>query len=571
MQDLWPLDQTLHAKPSPARFGFARRPNLRDARLVSGLVMGFFALTHFSNHALGIVSLQTMEAARMWFIKIWAPPLGQFVLYGSITVHVLLTLLALYRRQTLRMPWREAAQIAFGLAIPFMMISHVTSTRIELLLTGHVVGYPEEVRKLWVVSPLGGGLWQSIALLIVWLHVCFGIWFWLRGRIWFMRAAPALYTVALLLPVLALLGFAEAGKEVTGNLALAPEPKGDPRLETIKMGLHLGFAALIGGVFLARSIRALRERIGRIRVTYPNGRVVLAPPGYSVLEISRLGDIPHLSTCGGRGRCSTCRVRIIEGADKLLPPGQQERVTLTRIRAAADVRLACQLRPTADLSVVPVLSGAPAWLPEMRSRGPALTSQEREVAVLFCDLRGFTRLTERRLPYDTVFLLNRYFETVGAAVEGSGGYLDKFIGDGALALFGLHVEPDVACRQALAAASRIAQGLEEINQLLRHELGEPLRIAMGLHAGPAIVGNMGYGLASSLTAIGDTINAASRLEGIAKEMNAELVVSLDLTTRARVDLSGHDQHTISVRGRAAPVQGWIMPKARELEALVTQA
>ena len=190
---------------------------------------------------------------------------------------------------------------------------------------------------------------------------------------------------------------------------------------------------------------------------------------------------------------------------------------------------------------------------ELFASAPASASQERELAILFCDLRGFTRRAEQSLPFDTVFLLNRYFEVVGEAVQQAGGYLDKFIGDGALALFGLDADPPTACRQALAAAAGIAHRLEDLNAVLSGGLAEPLRVAMGLHADTAIVGQMGYGAAVGLTAIGDGINVASRLEGAAKEFDAEAVVSLELARKAGVDLSSHPQHEITVRGRNAPV------------------
>jgi adenylate cyclase len=190
--------------------------------------------------------------------------------------------------------------------------------------------------------------------------------------------------------------------------------------------------------------------------------------------------------------------------------------------------------------------------------------QEREVAVLFCDLRGFTSLTEKRLPFDTVFILNRYFEAVGEAVEDAGGHIDKFIGDGVLALFGLSTSPQEAARQALDAALRVKAALARLNEDYASEFEHPLRIAMSLHAGPAIVGQMGYGQATSLTAVGDTINAASRLEGLAKELDVELVISEDLATRAGLDLSDRTRQIVSIRGRAAPLGSWIIPEAGSL-------
>ncbi|TMG92842.1 MAG: (2Fe-2S)-binding protein [Betaproteobacteria bacterium] len=80
------------------------------------------------------------------------------------------------------------------------------------------------------------------------------------------------------------------------------------------------------------------------------------PRGWTVLAVSRHFGIPHRAMCGGRARCSTCRVRVVDGASRCPPPGPDERRTLERVRASSDVRLACQLRPDMDIAVVPLFS-----------------------------------------------------------------------------------------------------------------------------------------------------------------------------------------------------------------------
>jgi adenylate cyclase len=327
--------------------------------------------------------------------------------------------------------------------------------------------------------------------------------------------------------------------------------------------LYALFGGLLAATVAARFIRSGMLWSRRVRVFYPNDQVATVPLGFSVLEASRIAGIPHISVCGGRGRCSTCRVRVLEGHHRQPPPTAQERGTLARIKAGPNVRLACQFRPTHDVAVVPLLSTGRNGVTSLVRSGRA-QGQEQEIAVLFCDLRGFTTLAERRLPFDTVFILNRYFEAVGESVEDAGGYIDKFIGDGVLALFGLRTTPQQAAQQALDAALRIKAALAHLNEEYESEFERPLRIAMSLHAGPAIVGQMGYGQATSLTAVGDTINAASRLEGLAKELDVELVISEDLATRAGLDLSDRDRQIVQIRGRAAPLGSWIIPQADSL-------
>lgn len=537
----------------------------REIRLVTGLVLGVFLLTHFSNHALGLISIEAMEAGRAWFNRLWRNPVGTLLLYGSVLVHFLLALQALYRRRTLRMPWREAAQLVLGLSLPFLLIAHVVGTRVEWALTGHDSGYPEVVRNLWILSPEIGAR-QAAALVIAWLHGCLGVYFWLRPKTWFPVYALVLYTGAVLVPVLALLGFAGAGREIAEApepLLRTPPPPTSDILPMIAPALYAFFGGLVAATVAGRFIRSGLLWSRRVRVFYPNDQVATVPLGFSVLEASRIAGIPHLSVCGGRGRCSTCRVRVLDGHQRQPPPTAQERGTLARIKAGPHVRLACQFRPTHDVSVVPILSTGRNGVTSLVRAGRA-QGQEQEIAVLFCDLRGFTSLAERRLPFDTVFILNRYFEAVGESVEDAGGYIDKFIGDGVLALFGLRTSPQQAARQALDAALRIKTALVHLNEEYESEFEHPLKIAMGLHAGPAIVGQMGYGQATSLTAVGDTINAASRLEGLAKELDVELVISEDLAMRAGLDLSDRDRQIVQIRGRAAPLGSWIIPEAQSL-------
>ncbi|KQS72402.1 adenylate cyclase [Rhizobium sp. Leaf371] len=534
----------------------------------TGVCLGLFLLTHFLNHALGLVSIDAMERGRDVFNEIWRSLPGTIALYGSLAVHFVLALDGLRRRQTLRMPLREALKIGLGLALPFLLVSHVTVTRIDWMLSGYSADYRDILPRLW--SRTGSAVWQSAALIIAWAHGCLGFWFWMRGRDWYPRAALPLYTLALLIPVLSLLGFVVAARTVGPAMpsnAWFMSGRTDPALlADIRQGIFLILAGSIGITLLWRSF-PIR---GKVRIRYPDGKVLSVARGFSVLEASRSAGIPHLSVCGGRGRCSTCRVRVTDGLEGLPPPSEGERQTLIRIRAGENVRLGCQLRPTHDVSIAPVLGAENVGVRPQIGEDVA-AGRERRIAVLFCDLRDFTLLTQQQLPFDTVFLLNRYFETIGEAVEGSGGVIDKFIGDGVLALFGLTGSIEDACANALEATSRVARGIETLNRNFTSELDKPLRIAMGMHAGSAIIGHIGYGRASSLTAVGDTINAASRLEGFAKEYDAQLAVSADVIRYAGLKLEDRESYDIAIRGRKGTLETLIVENAEEIGTLLAAA
>jgi adenylate cyclase len=285
-----------------------------------------------------------------------------------------------------------------------------------------------------------------------------------------------------------------------------------------------------------------------VRIGYPDGRLVEVMPGTSVLEASRLAGIPHAHVCGGRGRCSTCRVRVRGEIGSIDPPGEDELRVLRRIGAPSNVRLACQLRPRGAIEVVPLLPPF-AHAADGRRRVDFTQGSEREIAILFADIRGFTSLAEGRLPYDVVFVLNRYFAAMGRAVEAAGGRVDKFIGDGVMALFGIDSDPRAASRAALDAARLMSERLDDLNRSLHGELDQPLRIGIGIHIGPTIVGEMGYGSTVAMTAIGDAVNTASRLETLTKTYGCELVVSEETVLRAGLDLSAFPRYEIEIRGK----------------------
>jgi len=398
---------------------------------------------------------------------------------------------------------------------------------------------------------------------VVWLHACIGLHFAWRLRSWYRTWLPALYAFALLVPVAGIVGAAIALRDVA-DLAQqpgflenlfdrlhVPPPADIENLYSISRRLQIGALVLFMGVLAARPLRDLWERrAGVVHLDYGERRNVDLPAGLSILEMSRIAGIPHASVCGGRGRCSTCRVRI-GGPDRvrLATPSAEEQKVLARIGTPANVRLACQLRPPPGRYRVTPLLPATAGPIEAYRRQPQAHGGERYVAILFADIRGFTSISEGKLPYDVVFLLNRYFRATGQAIEAAGGRVDKFIGDGVMAIFGLGKEPRVACRQALDAARRMAMALDDLNEAMSGDFDQPLRIGIGVHSGPTIVGEMGYERATQLTAIGDTVNTASRLESLTKEFGVELVVSQELLDQAGIDLAEYEQHEVEIRGR----------------------
>lgn len=188
-------------------------------------------------------------------------------------------------------------------------------------------------------------------------------------------------------------------------------------------------------------------------------------------------------------------------------------------------------------------------------RPGGLEGQELAVTCMFIDLRGSTKLGESRMPYDVLFLLNQFFAEMTEAIAETHGHYAQFNGDGLMALYGLNgVTPAQGARDALRGAAAMLERLARLNSVLARDLDEPLAMGIGIHYGEAIVGAMGPPQAKMVSAIGDTINTAARLEGLSKEFSRPVVVS-EATLRAAevVPPMGAESHQVALRGRAAPI------------------
>jgi adenylate cyclase len=546
---------------------------MRLLRLATGLAVASFVIGHFLNHALGVVSIEAMDRVRIGLAAWWRSPVGTVLLYGSLVTHFLLALVSLYRRTTLRMPAWEATQLLLGLAIPPLLIAHIVGTRLTWTLLGHNVDYERVVGLLW--SSEWSALRQSLLLLLVWAHLCAGLHYWLRLKAWYQSALPLAFALALLVPAIALSGFVSAGfylwpsiASVGGMQKYNVELAGMTNAQRALMagwrdGLEYAFWIALAAVLLARW---LRTRIGATyRVRHASGRTITAPVGRSILEAIRDEGIPHASVCGGRARCTTCRVRVSEGLEHLPPAGRMEAQALGRIEAPPNVRLACQCRPTRDVAVAPLLppNAGPASAAQPRS---GAQGREREIAAMFVDLRDSTRLGEGRLPYDVVFIMNQFFAEMHASLRQSGGYYAQFRGDGLLALYGLESPLGVACRAAIDGAADMQARIERLNRDLAADLQQPLRIGIGIHAGVAIVGTMGPPEAPIYSAIGDMVNTAARLENMTKAFGCALVASAEVLRQAGIAPGDAVQHQVRVRGKTERLSVYAIDDPRKLRA-----
>jgi adenylate cyclase len=552
-----------------ARLPFWPLPTIgvRRLRLASGLVLFAYVGSHLLNTALGNLSVAAMEAGLQVQEWIWQSVPGTTALYAALAIHFALGIWGAYERRHFGWTKAEIAQVLLGLTIPFLLMNHLFVTRMALTQFEIRKGYVQELYSFWVAAPRLGVLQVSV-LIVAWLHGCIGLFLWLRLRPLFQRMAAYLLCGAVMLPVLALLGFFQGGRTIMGladdpawrAANLAPGQAGTPATNATLLierdACLLAALCVVALVVLARGWRAWRERRGgTVRVTYPGGRQTRVPLGFSILEASRAARIPHASICGGRARCSTCRVRIVSGTGRIPPAGAEEQTVLDRHGAGPLVRLACQLRPEGDISVVPLLP--PNWTAaQSRTREWPKPGEERFIVVLVVDMRDSTQMAVTRLPFDAVFIIDRFVTAVGSAVAEAGGRANHFTGDGLMATFGLACEPAEACRQAIHAISLIGRNVAALNQILVAETSEPIRFGIGVHGSNAVVGEIGYAESRVFTTLGDAANVATRLESLCKPFACEAVISDDVCKICGYDLSALPRHLTTVRGReeALPVR-----------------
>jgi adenylate cyclase len=242
-----------------------------------------------------------------------------------------------------------------------------------------------------------------------------------------------------------------------------------------------------------------------------------------------------------------------------------ERRTLSRIKAPADIRLACQLRPSADIAVDPLVSVSNQTVADaLRFDAAIAGGQELEIVAVSIDLRESTRLASGRLPYDVLFLFDRYIQAVTHAVRHNGGHVTSIAGDGVMSVFGAGEAGDNPARAALQAALDAWTALDALNHELLTELGAPLRIGIGVHVGLAVVGWIANDQSRSLQFLGDTGNMAAKLEAQTKELGCTLMVSIATLNAAKLDAPHSAYAKVSLPGREFPMDVAIFQSQHDL-------
>ena len=550
---------------------------VRRSRTISGCILFFYVFTHLLNHSLGLISLDTMEQGRAIFLRFWRHDVLFYVLYGALSIHFLLGVYALARRRSFRMSRKEWIRNSCAVLIPFFLASHLSITLWGSRFLGLNDSYGFMIISTYIFDPFGYII-LGLMLMLVWTHGSIGIIGLIEFREFYSKRRGLFQGLILGLPLIAYGGYIRA------SIELSEASQSNP-ITILELISNSNFTAEIGEKIVSLSdllqflvypillslfvafyfIRNLLEkRFNSIQVQYTDGTNINVSRGSSLLEASHKAGRYHESVCGGRGRCTTCRVRVTSSLGELPKPNKIEQSVINRLNFDQSLRLACQLRPETDIEINPLIKLVNHDKQNLRfSNQENLSGIEKETVIMFCDLRGFTRLSDGKMPFDVVFILNKYFKLVTDAVEENKGRIDKFIGDGVMAIFDKDTTISKNCKNALKGAAMITTYLNELNDELSTDDIEPLRLGIGIHSGNAIIGKMGYGEASTDTAIGDTVNVASRLEQLTKDYSCQLMFSSIVAENAELDKTKLNSVKTKIRGKKDYLEAFYCGSADE--------
>ena len=447
--------------------------------------------------------------------------------------------------------------------LPVLLIGHAANTRLAWELFQMPSDYARVVTNLWVADQQG----MQLGLLAPgWLHGCLGLHFVFNRRPLYRRLRYVLFAFALLVPVFSAMGFIAMGRALAANpeiTAAALDYLGPANaaqrlaLAQWRNNLLIGYFSIIGATFAARAIRnALERGRGRlVSISYP-GRTVRVPRGWSVLEASRGFHLPHASVCGGRARCSTCRVRVTAGEDVCPPAEQDERATLARIEAPPDVRLPVNCGHQSDISVIPLVRTERPHYRPMTATGAAPSARSSCCSATSSTAPSSPASTCRRTSTCSPSTSRR--SAIASAPPATISYVEL---DSLCALFGLERDPAQAARQALQAAGAIEKAISELNERLGRQWDCKVEITVSIHAGPAVVGEIGSSDPPAMMAIGEAMDVANELRKAAAARRKPFAISQPVYAAAGLEGAAQDQVMLSSPRSAAPVAAFLSASA----------
>jgi len=292
-------------------------------------------------------------------------------------------------------------------------------------------------------------------------------------------------------------------------------------------------------------------------VTYAgiNQQVEFMDPDATLLDCSIKNQIPHMHECGGIGQCTTCRIRIIDGLQNITPRTRMERETAQLRKWDPSIRLACQCYIKDDITIQRLVWNSSEINKLQLETLPEGTAEERAIAIMFCDIRGFTKIASENKTFDTAYILNRFYTVLGDPILINNGIIYQYVGDEIIGLFGVAGGmQNKNCKDAVRAALGMQYAIERLNRMELVDFDVEIKMGIGINYGKAFVGHLGHPKHKQFAVVGDPVNTASRIQAFNKEVGTDILISesiynafpentLNIGGEYCNQMSGHDHET----------------------------
>ena len=284
-----------------------------------------------------------------------------------------------------------------------------------------------------------------------------------------------------------------------------------------------------------------------------DNKTISVSPDSTILESSLKAGIDHTHVCGGNARCSTCRVYVVEGLSNCLPRNEKEKKLAEKLRFPQDIRLACQTKIKGDITIRRIVIDdldREIILKQFGDDSGTKLGQEKDLAILFTDIENYTQFAEAFPAYDVVHVLNRYYQTMNDIIKSHKGIISDVAGDGILALFGVMADRKNPVLDAINAVQGMNTALIQFNEYLNQMYGRSFGIRAGINFGKVIVGNFDTGRMSKISALGDAVNLASRIETANKDYGTRLLISQSAFDEVQGLVETHKMYRSGLKGKS---------------------
>jgi len=275
----------------------------------------------------------------------------------------------------------------------------------------------------------------------------------------------------------------------------------------------------------------------------------------TILDCSIANQIPHIHECGGNGMCTTCRIRILNGHDNVSPRTLREQ-EIARVRKwDPSIRLACQCYVKGDVDIQRLVWTSSEVNKLQLETVPEGYAEERAIAILFCDIRGFTKMTVENYSFDVAHILNRFYTVLGDPILINNGIIYQYVGDEIIGLFGVSGGMrDKNCRDAVRAALGMQYAIERLNHFELVDFNVKLELGIGINFGKAYIGKLGHPKHKQFAVVGDPVNTTSRIQSYNKTAKTKILISesvfkgvpegtLEIGKTFQDQMAGHDYET----------------------------